>query len=108
MYTSCRIAQAFPNKMKRFNSLSSVKMLLKTPYTHLEPSSKVQNSALRSLTTTAACSDKLLDKLVPRYDDFSRRHIGPTSEDIESMLELVGVKVISFIIYCYSDLFGLV
>ena len=35
-----------------------------------------------------------LDKLYPRHDDFSQRHIGPSEEEKRSMLDLLGFKVI--------------
>ncbi|KAH9523748.1 hypothetical protein Btru_040821 [Bulinus truncatus] len=41
---------------------------------------------------TATSSSIHLDKLIKRYDDFSRRHIGPNSSEVKAMLELVGVK----------------
>ncbi|GFS22881.1 glycine dehydrogenase (Decarboxylating), mitochondrial-like [Elysia marginata] len=40
-----------------------------------------------------ASGSTAFDKLVPRYDDFARRHIGPNSSEVSEMLELVGVKL---------------
>ena len=40
-----------------------------------------------------ASGSTAFDRLVPKYDDFARRHIGPNSSEVAAMLELVGVKV---------------
>ncbi|KAK3756127.1 hypothetical protein RRG08_033011 [Elysia crispata] len=42
--------------------------------------------------TSFASGSTAFDRLVPKYDDFARRHIGPNSSEVSQMLEHVGVK----------------
>ncbi|BFZ16730.1 hypothetical protein BsWGS_19769 [Bradybaena similaris] len=91
MHRSGRITQTLPNHVKRVcNVISNFKS--GTADGHQKVLFQLENAGLRSLSTTPWLSVKVLDNLVPRYEDFSRRHIGPTSADVKSMLELVGVK----------------
>lgn len=62
-------------------------------------------SAVRSSLTVSSISNPSatstpLDKLIKRYDDFSRRHIGPNSAEIRAMLDLVGVKDLEELTQC--------
>ena len=53
----------------------------------------VLNKTARRSKGTAASSSRTLDRIFPDHEDFSTRHIGPNSEEIQPMLDLVGVKV---------------
>lgn len=44
---------------------------------------------------TAWHSTKVIDKLYPKHDDFSERHIGPGNAEKAEMLEYLGLKVCS-------------
>lgn len=41
----------------------------------------------------AAGASRLLERLLPRHDDFSRRHIGPGDKDRREMLQALGLAV---------------
>lgn len=41
----------------------------------------------------AAGASRLLERLLPRHDDFARRHIGPGDKDRREMLQALGLAV---------------
>lgn len=41
----------------------------------------------------AAGASRLLERLLPRHDDFARRHIGPGDKDQREMLQALGLAV---------------
>ncbi|KAK2119745.1 hypothetical protein P7K49_001131 [Saguinus oedipus] len=41
----------------------------------------------------AAGASRLLERLLPRHDDFARRHIGPGDKDQKEMLQTLGLAV---------------
>ena len=46
----------------------------------------------------AAGASRLLERLLPRHDDFSRRHIGPGDKDRREMLQALGLASIDELI----------
>jgi len=52
----------------------------------------VEPKNCRALTTTAARPNRLLDRIVPKNEEFVNRHIGPNARQQKDMLSVVGVK----------------
>lgn len=43
--------------------------------------------------SSGAGDSRLLERLLPRHDDFARRHIGPGDKDQREMLQALGLAV---------------
>lgn len=56
------------------------------------PSSSA-GAALRGLRTSAAISSRQIERILPRHDDFTERHIGPGDREKREMLDLLGLEV---------------
>lgn len=50
------------------------------------------------------CASSLKD-IFPKHENFSKRHIGPSEKQQKEMLDLIGVKVITFSCYLYISMF---
>lgn len=50
-------------------------------------------SAARGLRTSAAASSRQIERILPRHDDFSERHIGPGEREKREMLDVLGLEV---------------
>lgn len=63
------------------------------------------SGSLRALATGAASHARIIDKILPRHDDFSERHIGPGDKEKREMLDTLGVAVIAdlcvFVCICF-------
>ncbi|XP_011792747.1 PREDICTED: glycine dehydrogenase (decarboxylating), mitochondrial [Colobus angolensis palliatus] len=55
-------------------------------------------SQRRSGDSAAAGASRLLERLLPRHDDFARRHIGPGDKDQREMLQTLGLASIDELI----------
>lgn len=49
--------------------------------------------------TTAAASSRRIERILPRHDDFSERHIGPGEREKREMLDVLGLEVRIYFIY---------
>lgn len=56
------------------------------------PSSSAE-AALRGLRTSAAISSRQIERILPRHDDFTERHIGPGEREKREMLDVLGLEV---------------
>lgn len=52
----------------------------------------------------AAGASRLLERLLPRHDDFARRHIGPGDKDRREMLQALGLAVRPSTLHPVEDL----
>uniref|UniRef100_A0A674NJU7 glycine dehydrogenase (aminomethyl-transferring) n=1 Tax=Takifugu rubripes TaxID=31033 RepID=A0A674NJU7_TAKRU len=75
----------------------------RAPCRHLTEKSrlawKVQaGAALRGLRTSAAISSRQIERILPRHDDFTERHIGPGDREKREMLDVLGLESIDQLI----------
>lgn len=56
------------------------------------PSASAQ-AAVRALRTSAAISSRQIERILPRHDDFTERHIGPGEREKREMLDVLGLEV---------------
>lgn len=50
-------------------------------------------AAVRVLRTSAAISSRQIERILPRHDDFTERHIGPGEREKREMLDVLGLEV---------------
>lgn len=50
-------------------------------------------AAVRGLRTSAAISSRQIERILPRHDDFTERHIGPGEREKREMLDVLGLEV---------------
>ncbi|XP_059163007.1 glycine dehydrogenase (decarboxylating), mitochondrial-like [Physella acuta] len=98
MYKSERLIRAVSSCNMQFRNKHLIafgkRSILRTSTFHIQ--SAVSNKNVNILANTYSTSSEKnatpLDKLIKRYDDFSRRHIGPNSTEVRAMLDIIGVK----------------
>ncbi|XP_041041475.1 glycine dehydrogenase (decarboxylating), mitochondrial [Carcharodon carcharias] len=56
------------------------------------------SGGVRALGTTPTNHARLIDKILPRHDDFSERHIGPGDKEKREMLDTLGLACIDELI----------
>lgn len=56
---------------------------------------KVSNASpnIRELRTSAALESRMIDRILPRHDDFAERHIGPGDKEKREMLNTLRLGV---------------
>uniref|UniRef100_A0A2C9JQZ7 Glycine cleavage system P protein n=1 Tax=Biomphalaria glabrata TaxID=6526 RepID=A0A2C9JQZ7_BIOGL len=96
MQNSSQIARAFSLYKKHHRLLLSGEKCIKKAINCQSPvvyrNTCIRLNATVSSQSRSSSTTTQLDKLIKRHDDFSRRHIGPNSSEIKTMLEVVGVK----------------
>uniref|UniRef100_A0A672J184 glycine dehydrogenase (aminomethyl-transferring) n=1 Tax=Salarias fasciatus TaxID=181472 RepID=A0A672J184_SALFA len=55
-------------------------------------------AASRALRTSAAVSSRQIERILPRHDDFTERHIGPGEREKREMLDALGLESIDQLI----------
>lgn len=50
-------------------------------------------ASVRTLSTSQVFSSRKIERILPRHDDFSERHIGPGDKEKREMLGTIGVEV---------------
>uniref|UniRef100_A0A674MPZ6 glycine dehydrogenase (aminomethyl-transferring) n=1 Tax=Takifugu rubripes TaxID=31033 RepID=A0A674MPZ6_TAKRU len=59
---------------------------------------RTPGAALRGLRTSAAISSRQIERILPRHDDFTERHIGPGDREKREMLDVLGLESIDQLI----------
>ena len=62
---------------------------------------ELQNTS-RLISTTPSLTHERLYEVLPPLESFSKRHIGPSEEEVAEMLEVCGVKVSYFLLTTFS------
>lgn len=61
--------------------------------THAETKLPHASQNIRKLRTCAVLGSRMIDRILPRHDDFAERHIGPGDKEKTEMLRTLGAGV---------------
>lgn len=69
--------------------------------THAKTQVSHESKDIRELRTCAVLGSRMIDRILPRHDDFAERHIGPGDKEKTEMLNTlqVGVSARNLIIF---------
>ncbi|KAA0716374.1 Glycine dehydrogenase (decarboxylating), mitochondrial [Triplophysa tibetana] len=88
---------------KSWGVIISRSMNVRVPYRNLCKGDRFRklralNPNVRTLSTSHVLSSRKIERILPRHDDFSERHIGPGDKEKREMLNTLGLESISHLI----------